>query len=82
MPFGKKVPDSETVNHRQIKGGYLVTRDGVKAGKKFTEESFSKTRPRVITGGTKRPSAGASDAKGATKTAPAPRSRKGADATT
>ncbi len=46
--FDMPVPkDHENVSYRKIDNGYLVNRDGVKSGKRFSAEFYTNRAPRV-----------------------------------
>jgi hypothetical protein len=44
MPSG---PDRQHLTIRQISNGYIVNESGVKNGKYFEKETFTKTKPKV-----------------------------------
>lgn len=50
-PFSAEVPkDYESLTIRKIDNGYVVSRNGVKAGKHFASEKFQPRAPRISTG--------------------------------
>jgi len=42
--------DHESIRMREIKNGWIITREGARRGKYFSEDEFSATKP-VITAG-------------------------------